>query len=64
MKRLVYLVAVSLDGFIAGPGGDFTPLMMDGGHLSELAARTRRPFPPRTAPRSASPPTTRSSTPC
>lgn len=45
MRRLVYLIAVSIDGFIAGPDGDFTPLLTDGGHLSRLAAMYPETFP-------------------
>lgn len=33
MRELVYYVAVSLDGFIAGPGGEFDAFAAEGDHM-------------------------------
>lgn len=33
MRSLTYLVATSIDGYIAAEDGDFTPLLLDGDHL-------------------------------
>jgi dihydrofolate reductase len=41
----VYLVAVSVDGFIAAPDGDFTPLLVTGDHLQRLAEDYPETFP-------------------
>jgi dihydrofolate reductase len=35
-RRLVYLVAVSLDGFIAGPDGDTSAFPLEGDHIDML----------------------------
>jgi dihydrofolate reductase len=45
VSSLVYLVATSLDGFIAAPDGDFTPLLVSGDHLAGLAADYPETFP-------------------
>jgi dihydrofolate reductase len=37
MRELTYLVAVSLDGFIASPDGDFSAFPMEGDHIEMLA---------------------------
>lgn len=37
MRELVYYVAVSLDGFIAAPDGDFSAFPVDGDHAAWLA---------------------------
>lgn len=39
MRKLVYYIAVSLDGFIADPNGDTSMFPIDGGTLTELFAR-------------------------
>jgi dihydrofolate reductase len=36
MRRLTYLVAVSLDGFIAAPNGSFDAFSMEGDHIGML----------------------------
>ena len=45
VRELVYLVATSIDGFIATPDGDFTPLLVEGEHLDELVRRFPETFP-------------------
>jgi dihydrofolate reductase len=45
VRSLVYLVATSLDGFIAAPDRDFTPLMVGGDHLAGLAEDYPETFP-------------------
>lgn len=37
MRELVYYVAVSLDGFIAGPEGQFDGFPVDGDHMQAIA---------------------------
>lgn len=37
MRELVYYVAVSLDGFIAGPKGEFDAFSVEGDHMADLA---------------------------
>ncbi|MEV7647784.1 dihydrofolate reductase family protein [Arthrobacter sp. NPDC089319] len=39
MRELVYYVAVSLDGYIAGPSGEFDAFPIEGDHMQPLTAR-------------------------
>ncbi|WP_139418074.1 dihydrofolate reductase family protein [Agromyces laixinhei] len=39
MRELVYYVAVSLDGFIAGPAGEFDAFPVEGDHMAALNDR-------------------------
>lgn len=39
MRELVYYVAVSLDGFIAGPNGEFDSFLIEGDHMDKINAR-------------------------
>ncbi|MDR6867031.1 dihydrofolate reductase [Microbacterium resistens] len=39
MRELTYYVAVSLDGFIAGPGGEFDAFLAEGDHMSAINER-------------------------
>jgi dihydrofolate reductase len=39
MRELVYYVAVSLDGYIAGPAGEFDAFPIEGDHMQPLTAR-------------------------
>ncbi|MGN7860069.1 dihydrofolate reductase family protein [Microbacterium sp. 22303] len=39
MRELTYYVAVSLDGFIAGPEGQFDAFLFDGDHMAAINAR-------------------------
>jgi len=41
MRKLVYDVAVSLDGFIAGPNGDISGFQMQGDHVDAYFERLR-----------------------
>lgn len=38
MRELTYYVAVSIDGFIAGPGGEFDRFLFEGDHASAIWA--------------------------
>ncbi|MGW0043929.1 dihydrofolate reductase family protein [Rhodococcus sp. NPDC003348] len=37
MRELVYYVATSLDGYIAGPEGQFDAFILEGDHMADLA---------------------------
>lgn len=39
MRELVYYVAVSLDGFIAGPQGEFDAFLIEGDHMDAINDR-------------------------
>ncbi|MCS5717748.1 dihydrofolate reductase family protein [Herbiconiux sp. CPCC 205763] len=39
MRELVYYVAVSLDGFIAGPNGEFDSFLAEGDHMDVINER-------------------------
>jgi dihydrofolate reductase len=45
VRRLEYLVAASIDGFIAREDGDFTPLLVPGDSLQALAEELPETFP-------------------
>lgn len=39
MRELVYYAAVSLDGYIAGPNGEFDAFLIEGDHMDGINAR-------------------------
>ncbi|WP_136708252.1 dihydrofolate reductase family protein [Agromyces sp. H66] len=39
MRNLVYYVAASLDGYIAGPAGEYDALLAEGDHMDAIYAR-------------------------
>lgn len=39
MRELVYYAAVTLDGFIAGPNGEFDAFLVEGDHMDGINAR-------------------------
>jgi len=39
MRELVYYAAVTLDGFIAGPDGEFDAFLVEGDHMEGINAR-------------------------
>jgi dihydrofolate reductase len=45
VRELVYLVAISIDGFIADPDGDIGPLLVAGDHLEALKERYPETWP-------------------
>lgn len=45
MRELTYYVAVSLDGFTAGPGGEFDAFLAEGDHMGLLWERFRGTAP-------------------
>jgi dihydrofolate reductase len=49
MRNLTYYVAVSLDGFIAGPGGEFDAFLAEGDHMGPIWERYRGTAPTRIA---------------
>jgi dihydrofolate reductase len=49
MRELTYYVAVSLDGYIAGPNGEFDAFLAEGDHMEPIWARYRGTAPTRLA---------------
>lgn len=49
MRELTYYVAVSLDGYIAGPNGEFDTFLAEGDHMEPIWARYRGTAPTRLA---------------
>lgn len=45
MRELTYFVAVSIDGFIAGPGGEHDRFLAEGDHMAFIAERYRGTVP-------------------
>ncbi|MFD6032233.1 MULTISPECIES: dihydrofolate reductase family protein [Cellulosimicrobium] len=45
MRELTYYVAVSLDGYIAGPGGEFDAFLAEGDHMAPIWSRYRGTAP-------------------
>ncbi|MEV7619457.1 dihydrofolate reductase family protein [Microbacterium sp. NPDC089321] len=45
MRELTYFVAVSVDGFIAGPDGEFDSFLAEGDHMVAVAQRFRGTVP-------------------
>ncbi|MFJ6452833.1 dihydrofolate reductase family protein [Paenarthrobacter sp. NPDC091669] len=45
MRELVYYVAVSLDGYIAGPGGEFDAFPVEGDHMAAQIKRFPEAIP-------------------
>ncbi len=45
MRELTYYVAVSLDGYIAGPGGEFDAFLATGDHMEPIWSRYRGTAP-------------------
>lgn len=45
MRELTYYVAVSLDGYIAGPDGEFDRFLAEGDHVEAIASRYRGTAP-------------------
>lgn len=45
MRELVYLVAISLDGYIAGPGGDVSCFPSSGDHIDALVRELPETLP-------------------
>lgn len=39
MRELIYFVAVTLDGYIAGPQGEYDAFLMEGDHMEPLMGR-------------------------
>lgn len=51
MRELVYYIATSLDGYIAGPDGSFDAFLMEGDHMEELIRRYSDTIPTHVAER-------------
>jgi len=49
MRELTYYVAVSLDGYIAGPNGEFDTFLAEGDHMEPIWQRYRGTAPTRLA---------------
>lgn len=49
MRELTYYVAVTLDGYIAGPGGEFDSFVFDGDHMDAINERFADTIPTRLA---------------
>lgn len=49
MREVTYYAAVSLDGYIAGPGGEFDAFLAEGDHMGPIWARYRGTAPTRLA---------------
>ncbi|WP_053382727.1 dihydrofolate reductase family protein [Leucobacter celer] len=49
MRELTYYVAVSLDGYIAGPNGEFDAFLAEGDHMEPIWERYRGTAPTRLA---------------
>lgn len=45
MRELVYFVAVTLDGWIAGPNGEFDGFLMEGDHMDAINRRFAATIP-------------------
>lgn len=45
MRELVYYIAVSIDGYIAGPNGQFDAFLMEGDHMDYLTDRFPETIP-------------------
>src|SRR5690606_31179339 len=45
MRELTYYVAVTLDGYIAGPRGEYDAFLTDGDHMAAIAERFADTFP-------------------
>ncbi len=44
VRELTYYIAVTLDGFIAGPDGQFDAFLYEGDHMAALTSPTSRDF--------------------
>ncbi|MCS3843292.1 dihydrofolate reductase family protein [Microbacterium sp. AK031] len=55
MRELTYYVAVSIDGFIAGPGGEFDQFLFEGDHAADIARRYQGTAPTQLAERAGFP---------
>ncbi|WP_454042636.1 dihydrofolate reductase family protein [Cellulosimicrobium sp. Marseille-Q8652] len=49
MREVTYYAAVSLDGYIAGPGGEFDAFLSEGDHMGPIWERFRGTAPTRLA---------------
>ncbi|WP_313356451.1 dihydrofolate reductase family protein [Microbacterium sp.] len=45
MRELTYFVAVSIDGFIAGPNGEYDRFLAEGDHMARIAEKYRGTVP-------------------